>query len=446
MAIPWHTQPVEDVLRHWSSSEAGLAAAEAAARLKTHGPNELTERRGKGPLAMLREQFTETMVLILIAAGIISAFLGKGTETAAILAIVVLFAVLGFVQEFRAERAMAALKQLAVPVVRVRRGGKLLRDVRPRARAGRHRPAGGGQRGSRGCPPDGERQPPDPGGGADRRVRGGRKTVAAIPETALPVGDRRNMAYLGTSVTYGRGSAVVVATGMKTELGKIAGLIQDVAPEKTPLQRRLDRIGKALAAAGGIAAVLVLLVGWWSGEPLADMFLTAVSVAVAVVPEGLPAVVTITLALGAQRMLRRNALIRKLPAVETLGAVTVICSDKTGTLTENRMTVTVVDAAGERLNLMENLRRRAPTVTADECRISADWDLPLPIRLALAPGPCATTPCSSPMPARAASTPSATRPRARCWWRRPAAGCSRTACRQKRRVSPKCRLIRTASG
>jgi Ca2+-transporting ATPase len=212
------------------------------------------------------------------------------------------------------------------------------------------------------------------------------KTLDAIPGTELPVADRRNMAFLGTSVTHGRGSAVVVATGMKTELGKIAGLIQDVAPEKPPLQQRLDRIGKALAAAGGIAAILVLLVGWWSSEPLTDMLLTAVSVAVAVVPEGLPAVVTITLALGARRMLRRNALIRKLPAVETLGAVTVICSDKTGTLTENRMTVTVVDAAGERLNIMENLRRRAPTVTADECRISAGWDLPLPIRLALAAG------------------------------------------------------------
>jgi Ca2+-transporting ATPase len=212
------------------------------------------------------------------------------------------------------------------------------------------------------------------------------KTAATIPEPDLPLGDRRNMAYLGTSVTYGRGRAVVTATGMKTELGKIAGLIQDVAPGQTPLQQRLDRVGKALAAAGGIAAVMVLLVGWWSGEPLADMFLTAVSVAVAVVPEGLPAVVTITLALGAQRMLRRNALIRKLPAVETLGSVTVICSDKTGTLTENRMTVTVVDAAGDRLNLLENLRRRVPTVTEDECRISADWDLPLPIRLALAAG------------------------------------------------------------
>jgi Ca2+-transporting ATPase len=386
MATHWHTKSVDEVLKHWSSSEAGLTAAEAADRLKTHGPNELTERRGKGPLAMLWEQFTETMVLILIAAGVISAFLGKGTETAAILAIVVLFGVLGFVQEFRAERAMAALKQLAVPVVRVRRDGTVsemsARELVPGdivlLEAGNAVPAD-----VRLLESAGLRIQEAALTGESEAVE---KTAATIPEPDLPLGDRRSMAYLGTSVTYGRGRAVVVATGMRTELGKIAMLIQDVAPEKTPLQERLDSVGKALAAGGGIAALLVLLVGWWSGEPLADMFLTAVSVAVAVVPEGLPAVVTITLAIGAQRMLRRNALIRKLPAVETLGAVTVICSDKTGTLTENRMAVTLVDAAGERLNLLENLRRRAPTVTADECRISTDWDLPLPIRLALAAG------------------------------------------------------------
>jgi Ca2+-transporting ATPase len=386
MAIHWHTQSAENVTRHWSSSETGLAAAEASERLRTHGFNELTERRGKGPLAMLREQFTETMVLILIAAGVISAFLGKVTETAAILAIVVLFAVLGFVQGYRAERAMAALKQLAVPVVRVRRGGEL-RELSARElvpgdivllEAGNAVPADVRLLESAGlriqeAALTGESEPVE-------------KTADAIREAELPLGDRRNMAYLGTSVTYGRGSAVVVATGMKTELGKIATLIQTVAPQKTPLQERLDSLGKTLAAGGAAAALLVLLVGGWAGEPLADMFLTAVGVAVAVVPEGLPAVVTITLALGAQRMLRRNALIRRLPAVETLGGVSVICSDKTGTLTENRMTVTVVDAAGERLNLMEHLRRRVPTLTADECRISADWDLPPPIRLTLAAG------------------------------------------------------------
>ena len=164
------------------------------------------------------------------------------------------------------------------------------------------------------------------------------KNVSTLDNPTMPLGDRRNLGYMGTVVTYGRGTGVVVETGMSTELGKIADLIQDVAPGKTPLQERLGQVGKLLALVGVIAAALVLAIGVYLNEPLDEMFLTAVSVAVAVVPEGLPAVVTVTLALGAQRMLRRKALIRKLPAVETLGAVTVICSDKTGTLTENRMT------------------------------------------------------------------------------------------------------------
>jgi Ca2+-transporting ATPase len=212
------------------------------------------------------------------------------------------------------------------------------------------------------------------------------KHIDPIPEPDLPLGDRRNMAYFGTSVTYGRGSALVVATGMSTELGKIASLIQEVAPEQTPLQKRLDQVGKSLAAAGALAGLLVLLTGVLFGEPLTEMFLTAVSVAVAVVPEGLPAVVTITLALGAQRMLRRKALVRRLPAVETLGSVTVICSDKTGTLTENRMTVSVVDAAGERLNITETMRRHQPSVTEDECRLIELERLPKPLSLVLAAG------------------------------------------------------------
>ena len=171
---------------------------------------------------------------------------------------------------------------------------------------------------------------------------------------------------MGTIATYGRGSAVVVATGMQTELGHIADMIQSVGPEKTPLQRRLDQLGKGLAVAALAIVALVFLVGVLRGEDLRLMFMTAISMAVAAVPEGLPAVVTIALALGAQRMLKRQALIRKLPAVETLGSVTTICSDKTGTLTENRMTVTMLDVAGNRLDFLEQMRSNTPLVHPKE--------------------------------------------------------------------------------
>jgi len=383
----WHTQSIEDTVSALKTRvETGLGQDEAAARRETYGPNELEERAGKSPLRMLWEQFTETMVLILFAAAIVSGLLGKGTETGAILGIVVLFAVLGFVQEYRAERAMAALKKLAVPTVRVRRDGQLrqlsARDLVPGdvvlLEAGDAVPADLRLLESvnlrvQEAALTGESEPVE-------------KTAATLDQPDLPLGDRRNLAYLGTAVTYGRGAGVVVATGMQTELGKIAALIQEVTAEATPLQRRLDQVGKTLALAGLVAAVLVLLVGVVRGEPVADMFLTAVSVAVAVVPEGLPAVVTITLALGAQRMLRRNALIRKLPAVETLGSVTVICSDKTGTLTENRMTVTVIDVAGETLNLTETLRRRQPALDEGECDLGMLADYNPPIGLTLAGG------------------------------------------------------------
>jgi magnesium-transporting ATPase (P-type) len=269
MTPHWHTQSVDAVLKKWSTSESGLSAAAAAERLQTHGPNELRERRGRGSLRMLREQLTETMVLILIVAGVISAFLGKGTETAAILAIVALFALLGFIQEYRAERAMAALQQLAVPAVRVRRNGAVseipARDLVPGdivlLEAGNAVPADlrlveVAQLKIQEAALTGESEPIE-------------KNAEAIPDAQLSLGDRRNMAYLGTAAAYGRGRGVVVATG---------------------------------------------------------------------------------------------------------------------TLTENRMTVTVVDAAGERLDLMEPLRRQRPSLTTDECRTATAWDVPLPIRLALVAG------------------------------------------------------------
>ncbi len=348
----WHTYSIAESTQRLDVAEnVGLSDAEAQQRLKQDGANELAEQGGRTPLRLLWEQFTATMVLILIAAAGVSAFLQKWQEAGAILAIVVLFALLGFFQEYRAEQAMAALKKLAVPTVRVRRNGRVL-EISARElvagdvvllEAGNIVPADGRLFES-----------------ANLRVQEAaltgeseavEKHIAPLEKAELALGDRKNMVYMGTLVSYGRGQMLVTVTGMKTELGKIAGLLQSVDHVKTPLQQRLDQVGKTLALIGVILAAVVALFGFLRGETLAEMLLVGISVAVAIVPEGLPAVVTITLALGARRMLNRNALIRKLPAVETLGSVTVICSDKTGTLTENRMTVTVVDVAGDTLQL-----------------------------------------------------------------------------------------------
>ncbi|MCI0496204.1 cation-translocating P-type ATPase, partial [candidate division KSB1 bacterium] len=342
----------------------GLRDTEAAERLKRHGLNELLEQDRKKPILLLIEQFSSTLVIILIVAAIISGFLGKPIETIAILAIVFLFAFLSFFQEYRAEKAMAALKKLTVPRVKIVRTGlineisalelvpgdiviletgnlvpadiRLIESVNLRIQESMM---------------TGESEPVD-------------KEIVAIAKPNISLGDRKNLGYMGTIVTYGHGKGVVVATGMQTELGKIATLIQETKAEMTPLQRRLNQVGKIMAILGVSVAALVMLIGVIHGETWSDMFLTAVSVAVAVVPEGLPAVVTVTLALGAQRMLRRNALIRKLPAVETLGSVTVICSDKTGTLTENRMTVMLIDVAGQAVELTEVMKK--PEITAHD--------------------------------------------------------------------------------
>ncbi len=361
----WYSQSIETAIEALQTqAETGLSQQEAEARLAQHGRNELVEKTGRTPLKIFWEQITATMVLILIAAAVAAGLLGDLKNTIAISAIVVLYAILGFIQEYRAEQAIAALKKLSVPNVRVLRAGRLSEVSAPELVPGDIIQLEAGNV----VPADvrlleavnlriqeaaltGESEP----------VAKQSATLSSDPSSsagqALPLGDRRNMAYMGTIVTQGRGLALIVATGMRTELGKIADLIQQSHSESTPLQKRLDALGKTLALIGVAIAALIAILGLLRGDEPRHMLLTAVSVAVAIVPEGLPAVVTITLALGAQRMLAKNSLIRKLPAVETLGSVTVICSDKTGTLTENRMTVVVLDIAHHALDLTEAMDR-----------------------------------------------------------------------------------------
>lgn len=348
----WHTLALPEVLTNLQTDATnGLDETAVAQRLAEHGPNVLVESGGKSPWRILWEQLSATMVIILIVAALLSAFLGDYKDAIVILVIVVLNAILGFTQEYRAERAMAALKKLAVPTVKVRRSGRmqeisasdLVSGDLVLLEAGNLVPADGRVLES-----------------ANLRIQESAltgesvavdKSPNALTTADLPLGDRRNMAYMGTVVTYGRGKMLTTATGMQTELGAIATLMQSTERSPTPLQRRLDHLGRVLAGVALAIVALIFGLELLRGEPLLAMFLTAVSMAVAAVPEGLPAVVTIALALGAQRMLKRRALIRKLAAVETLGSVTVICSDKTGTLTENRMTVTVLDVAGKQIDL-----------------------------------------------------------------------------------------------
>ena len=354
MTPEWHRLPVDVALRELGTDpQQGLSEAEAQRRLAQYGPNVLQEQSATPPWRIFLEQFKDAMVILLILSAGISFLIGDHHEAIAILIIVVLNAILGFTQEYRAEKAMSALKRLATPTVKVLREGEVrtlsAKEIVPGdivlLEAGRAVPADGRVIESvnlrvQEAALTGESEPVE-------------KITAALDLPNLPLGDRRNMVYMGTLVTYGRGKAVIVATGMHTELGRIAAMIQSVEREPTPLQRRLAQLGRGLAWAALAIVAVVFALGLLRGEDLELMFLTAISMAVAAVPEGLPAVVTIALALGAQRMLRRRALIRKLPAVETLGSVTTICSDKTGTLTENRMRVSVLDLAGKTLHITD---------------------------------------------------------------------------------------------
>ncbi len=336
----WHALSIEESLARLQTGPEGLSPSEVQERLERYGPNRLREAPRTTFWQMLWEQFNNFVVILLIVAAVISALLGDYIEAGAIMAIVVLNAVLGVVQERNAEEALAALQKMAAPEAHVLRGGTRLtvpaEEVVPGdivlLEAGNYIPADVRLLET-----------------VNLRVEEAPLTGESVPvekdaESVLPadaaLGDRHNMAFMGTIVTYGRGTGVVVATGMQTQIGQIAEMLQSVEDEQTPLQRRLDDLGRTLGWAALAVCGLVFVVGWVQGNSPLDMFLIAVSLAIAAVPEGLPAVVTISLALGMREMVKRHALIRRLASVETLGSATVICSDKTGTLTQNQMTVT----------------------------------------------------------------------------------------------------------
>jgi P-type Ca2+ transporter type 2C len=347
----WHTLLVERVLERLSATRAGLSTETASRRLAEHGPNELISADHISPWTVLSNQFKNILIVILLIATVVSAFLGHAIESIAI-AVIVLFAiVLGFIQEYRAERAIESLKKMAAPFATVLRDDDVVRIPARDLVPGDLIVLGVGDK----VPAD-ARLVEVMNLQVDESSLTGEsvsveKQFAPLADETLPIGDRSNMAYSGTVVTYGRGRGVVVATGMFTEFGKISGMLKTVQKTKTPLQENLDRVGKVLAVAALAVVALIVLFGFLRGEPLLEMFLFGIALAVAVVPEALPAVVTISLAIGVQRMVKRNALMRHLPTVETLGSTSVICSDKTGTLTRDEMTVRRIWIGGRRVNV-----------------------------------------------------------------------------------------------
>ncbi len=364
--MDWYTLTLEETAEKLETdSVKGLSSAEANRRMQQYGPNELVDRGGPGTFTILLDQFKELMVIILIIAAVVSIALGEVVDFVVIMAIVVINAVLGFSQEYRAEKSMAALKKLAVPTVRIRRDGQVIELSSEQLVPGDLVILETGNL----VPADGRLIKGVNLRAQEAALTGESEPVEkslAIPEGRdLQIGDRSNMVYMGTSITYGRGLIVVTETGMDTELGHIADPIHEVEDEQTPLQKRLDKLGRTLALAAGAIIALVVITGLLQGKDQKTLLLTGISLAVAAIPEGLPAVVTVTLALGSQRLLKREALIRKLPAVETLGSVTVICSDKTGTLTENKMTVTILDVAGNRHDIETLVSRRGVLLSSE---------------------------------------------------------------------------------
>lgn len=385
----WHTMSLSAVGQKLNTDlKKGLTPAEAAARLARYGPNEIVGREGEPLWRKFLAQFQDFLVIILLAAGALSFAIGERTDAALILLIVVLNAVLGVIQEGRAERALQALKQMAAPQARVIRGGRVeeipAREIVPGdvvlLEAGSVVPCDLRLTHTASLKVEeaaltGESVPVE-------------KDAGAVLASQAPLAERSNMAYMGTTVVYGRGEGVACATGMETEMGRIAGLLAGAPEELTPLQEKLNALGKTLGAVTLAICAVVFLTGFLRGEHtgahLLEMFLVAVSLAVAAIPEGLPAVVTIVLALGMQRMVERNAIVKKLHAVETLGSTTVICTDKTGTLTQNKMAAVRLWCGGASYTVSGSAYGREGVISRGEERASPAEDSDLARALLIA--------------------------------------------------------------
>ena len=364
--VPWHTQKLDEVYETLHTSEKGLSDAEAAERLRKNGRNELRSKPPKTILQMLKAQIVDPMVLILIGAAVFSAVLQEWTEAAVIFTIVVINAVIGIVQEKKAQSSLEALRNMSAPTARVLRQGE--ESIVPASEL---------VVGDVVCLSDGDMVPADMRliDSANLNVQEASLTGESVPSekdaeellrSDCVLGDRSNMVYTSAIVTYGRATGVVVATGMDTEVGNIAGMLDNQDELDTPLKRKLNAVGKTLTVVGLIVCVLIFIIGALYQRPLIPQFLVAISLAISIIPEGLPATATIVMALGVQRIAKKNALIRKLPAVETLGSATVICSDKTGTLTLNKMTVTHIAVNGDfetgRATLVHSAAEQHPEV------------------------------------------------------------------------------------
>lgn len=357
------TEKNDEVIKQLDTNlQTGLSSSEARRRLDKNGPNQFEEAKAASIFKLIWDQMNSLLIYILIIAAVISGVVGELSDALIIFFVIALNAVIGVIQESKAEKALQELKKMSTPKAVVKRDG-IIQEILSEEivvgdvvilDAGRYVPADVLLIEAANLQIEESSLT-----GESIAVE---KSIDTILDESAPLGDRKNMAFMSTLVTYGRGVGVVLHTAMDTEIGKIARMLGEQKKETTPLQKKLDELGKILGIAAIVISIMIFLIGFFQGRDVLDMFLIAVSLAVAAIPEGLPAIVTIVLALGVQRMIKRNAVIRKLPAVETLGSVSVICSDKTGTLTENRMTVTHVYTNGLYTPLNE-LNQDQPTIS-----------------------------------------------------------------------------------